>query len=56
MGAIFMGALLATIVKFFGSSLIVDSFLASILLDKFPLVLGFLPGEFDMIRDFFQGP
>ena len=56
MGAIFMGALLATIVKFFGSSLIVDSFLASILLDKFPLVLGFLPGEFDMIRDFFPGP
>ncbi len=56
MGAIFMGAILATIVKFFGSSLIVDSFLAGILLDKFPLVLGFLPGEFDVIRDFFQVP
>lgn len=56
MGAIFMGALLATIVKFFGSNLIVDSFLAGILLDKFPFVLGFLPGEFDTIRDFFQTP
>ncbi|HEY91688.1 MAG TPA: CvpA family protein [Dehalococcoidia bacterium] len=56
MGAIFMGALLAIIVKFFGSSLIIDSFLAEILLDKFPLVLGFLPSEFDTIRDFFQAP
>ena len=56
MGAIFMGAILATIVKFFGSNLIVDSLLAGILLDKFPLVLGFLPGEFDVIRDFFQAP
>ena len=61
MGAIFMGAVLATVVKFFGSTMgtdswVADSFLAGILLDKFPLVLGFLPGEFDTIRDFFQGP
>ena len=54
MGAIFMGAVLATVVKFFGSALVTDSFLAGILLDKFPLVLGFLPSEFDVIRDFFQ--
>ena len=54
MGAIFMGAILATIVKFFGEGLVTDSVLAGILLDKFPLVLGLLPGEFDVIRDFFQ--
>ena len=56
MGAIFMGALLAGIVKFFGSTLVTDSFLAEVLLDKFPLILGLLPSEFDGIRDFFQGP
>ena len=56
MGALFMGALLATIVKFLGDTMLTDSFLAAILLDKFPVVLGFLPGEFDMIRDFFKGP
>ena len=54
MGAIFMGAILATFVKYFGTGLITDSFLAGILLDKFPLVLGLLPSEFDAIRDFFQ--
>lgn len=56
MGAIFMGALLAGFVKFFGSTLVTDSFLAEVLLDKFPLILGLLPSEFDAIRDFFQGP
>ena len=54
MGAIFMGALLAVFVKYFGTGLITDSFLAGVLLDKFPLVLGLLPSEFDGIRDFFQ--
>jgi len=54
MGVIFMGAILATFVKYFGAGLITDSFLAGILLDKFPLVLGLLPSEFDAIRDFFQ--
>ena len=53
-GAIFMGAILATIVKFFGTELVTESLLAAILLDKFPLVLGLLPGEFDVVRDFFQ--
>jgi len=56
MGGIFMGALLATVVKFFGSNLVTESLLAAVLLDKFPLVLGLLPGEFDTIRDFFEGP
>jgi len=54
MGAIFMGALLATLVKFFGAGLVTESFLAGILLDKFPLVLGLLPSEFDIVRDFFK--
>ena len=54
LGAILWGALLATWVKFFGSGLVTEAFLASVLLDKFPLVLGLLPGEFDSIRSFFQ--
>lgn len=54
LGAILWGAILATCVKFFGSGLVTESLLASVLLDKFPLVLGLLPGEFDSIRSFFQ--
>ncbi len=54
MGAIFWGALLATWVKFFGAGLATESFLAAVLLDKFPLILGLLPKEFDAIRNFFQ--
>jgi len=53
-GAILCGALLAIWVKFLGTGLITESFLAGVLLDKFPLVLVLLPGEFDAIRDFFQ--
>ncbi len=54
MGAIFWGALLATWVRFFDTGLVTESFLAAVLLDKFPLVVALLPGEFDVIRDFFQ--
>lgn len=54
MGAIFWSALLAVWVKFFGTGLVTESFLAEALLDKFPLILGLLPSEFDVIRDFFQ--
>ena len=54
MGAIFWSALLAVWVKFFGTVLVTESFLAEALLDKFPLILGLLPSEFDAIRDFFQ--
>jgi membrane protein required for colicin V production len=53
-GAISWSAILAIWVKFFGSDLVASSFLAQVLLDKFPLILGLLPGEFDAIRDFFQ--
>ena len=54
MGAILWSALLATWVKFFGTELVTESFLASVLLDKFPLILALLPEEFDAIRSFFQ--
>lgn len=54
LGAILWGALLATWVKFFGSDLVTESFLAGMLLDTFPLVLALLPSEFDSIRSFFQ--
>ncbi len=54
MGALFMGAILAAIVQFFGEGIVTDSFLAGILLNKFPLVLALLPSEFDAIRDFFE--
>ena len=54
MGAIFMGATLAVLVKFFSTGLVAESFLAGVLLDKFPLILALLPSEFDVIHDFFH--
>ena len=51
---IFLSAILATWVKLFGSGMINESFLARVMLDYFPLVLGLLPSEFDAVRDFFQ--
>ncbi len=55
LGAIFCGALLAIWVKFLGiQPVIAESALAMILLDRFPIVLALLPGEFDTVRSFFQ--
>jgi len=55
LGAISCSALLAIWVKFLGiTGAITESALAAILLDRFPLVLGLLPHEFDAIRSFFQ--
>ncbi len=54
LGAIFCSALLAIWVKFFGSGLVTEAFLARVLLDKLPLILGLLPSEFDAVRSFFQ--
>ncbi len=54
LGAILWSALLATWVKFFDTGIIKEAFIAGILLDKFPLILGLLPSEFDVIRDFFK--
>jgi membrane protein required for colicin V production len=41
-------------VKYTNTSLITDSKFAGFFLDKFPLVLGLLPSEFDNIRNFFK--
>jgi|TARA_B100001971_G_C18209382_1_gene549669 membrane protein required for colicin V production len=54
LGATLWSSLLATWITFFGSGLVTESLLALLLLDKFPLVLGLLPSEFDAIRSFFQ--
>jgi len=55
MGAVFCGALLAIWVKWLGvSDAITESMVASLLLDKFPLVMALLPAEFDSVRSFFQ--
>ena len=55
LGAVLCSALLVTWIKFLGpASAIVESNLAMILLDQFPLVLALLPSEFDAIRSFFQ--
>ena len=53
-GAVFMGAVLAGFVKFFGEGPVTDSLLAGLLLDKVPLVLALLPREFDSVRGFFR--
>jgi membrane protein required for colicin V production len=54
-GFIFLSAIMATCVKFFGSNLVAESFIGKVMLDYFPLILGLLPGEFgDSIRGFFQ--
>lgn len=55
LGLILCSALLALWGKFFGATNIVEeSGIASVLLDRFPAVLGLLPDEFDAIRSFFD--
>ena len=53
-GMILLGAIMATWEKFFGPDMLTKSFIAEFLLDKFPIVLGLLPEEFDVVRDFFN--
>jgi membrane protein required for colicin V production len=54
-GAIFMGAILAIWAEYGGGTgTISHSWLGKLLVDKFPLVLALLPGEFDSIRSFFK--
>jgi len=54
-GSILCGALLAVWAKFLGiSDPIAESALATFLLDRFPLVLALLPGDFGSVRSFFQ--
>lgn len=55
LGAIFCSAVLATWVKFLGMAApVMESAIAPILLDRFPLVLALLPEEFDAVRSFFR--
>lgn len=54
MGATFISAVLATVVKYYGTGLITESLLAGVLLDKFPAILSLLPSKFNTIRDFFR--
>jgi membrane protein required for colicin V production len=55
LGALFCGALLAMWVHFLGmAEAISDSAIATILLDRLPMVLALLPGEFDGVRSFFH--
>jgi membrane protein required for colicin V production len=54
LGALSVSAILAIIVKNTDASVVTDSKLAAFLLDKFPVVLGLLPGEFDNVRNFFK--
>ena len=55
LGAVFCGALLAIWAKFLGiEGPLTSSGLATLLLDRFPIVLALLPEEFDAVRSFFQ--
>jgi membrane protein required for colicin V production len=55
LGALFCGALLAMWVHFVGmAETIAESAIATILLDRLPMVLALLPGEFDGVRSFFH--
>ena len=55
LGAIVWGALLAVWAKYLGvTGVLAESTTAAILLDRFPMILALLPGEFDSIRSFFQ--
>jgi membrane protein required for colicin V production len=54
LGAFFCGALLAMWVHFLGmADVIADSAIATVLLDRLPMVLGLLPSEFDSVRSYF---
>jgi membrane protein required for colicin V production len=54
LGAFFCGALLVMWVHFLGmADVIADSAIATVLLDRLPMVLGLLPAEFDSVRSYF---
>jgi membrane protein required for colicin V production len=55
MGMILMAAILTVSVKYagFGGS-VENSWMAGFLLNKFPIVLGFLPKEFSTVKDWFN--
>ncbi len=54
LGATLCGALLAIWIKYLGmADVIADSALSFLLLDRLPMALALLPGEFDGVRSFF---
>ena len=55
LGAFFCGALLAMWVHFLGMpEVVTESAIATVLLDRLPVVLALLPSEFDGVRSFFH--
>jgi membrane protein required for colicin V production len=55
LGAIFCGALVTIWLKFQGgSSAVTGSAISRFLIDKFQVVLGLLPADFQSVRDFFH--
>ncbi len=55
LGMIFVAAILTIYVKYMGiNNTVENSWFAGFLLDKFPIVMGFLPKQFDSVRDFFK--
>jgi len=57
LGAAAWGAALAALVRFIPfapDSFLRGSFLAGLILDKFPLILPLLPSDFDRVKDFFK--
>ena len=51
---LYVGAILAVWAKYGGSSIVSHSWLAKLLVDKFPMVLALLPSQFDSLRSFFK--
>ncbi len=55
LGVLFCGAILSIWVQYLGAGdTVTNSALAAFLLDKFPIILGLLPAEFNGVKDFFQ--
>jgi membrane protein required for colicin V production len=54
LGALSIGALLAIIMKYHPMDVITNSAFAGFFLNKFPVVLKLLPGEFNSIKNFFK--
>jgi uncharacterized membrane protein required for colicin V production len=54
LGALTISALLAIIMKYNAPSMITNSKLAGFFLNKFPLVLKFMPSDFGNISKFFK--
>ncbi len=55
LGALFCGAALTLLTRFLNIEATVSgSWIATMLLDRFPVVLALLPEEFDAVREFFQ--